>query len=578
MNVLRRRPGAQPTPTLAKRIWVLSGLIGILAASLTSAKVAESDPFATVEEALRLRKALTDSELDAFLGEQLRVADTKDTNRLLLIAELMKQAGDYSAENYFWQAIDHADEEAAYELFYADYLRNFRGPQRPLFKEAEEHYFAALEKLRQQRSPPPWSEEVRKRVLRGLVVLYQEDGIPLAWREDTEPRAPFLFLSSKYRIAEATSDLDEIHDVRDWTAEALFSQSAVRLNRALTREELGGLVRRKEPTVLYERLRYRVGGTAIDFSYEGRTIENAQITDFRRPNDFNRVRVDDLGAEFARAFNGAPSFDSYFRQAFHFANRQGLVESQPKADEEVFQWETEMGFSRFSRSSKTNFSLIWVGQEINPQIANPPRRSRHIIALGLDRQILRPFRGLRDPFRDRFATRGVHIFGGVADDREYFDDVEVRRNDFYMGTSFNGLGPFDVILQPAVFKQRVAGDKSQTSSQLRLDGTIVLRLLDEERNPGIPRSFLGLRPAFVHLVIPARQDHALKGLSAFENDRVGVGVDMKFFVMPFDASAPASNARFGAATLLLSGRYSRERFPRLDKKVNLMEWSFSLGY
>ncbi|HEY2295935.1 MAG TPA: hypothetical protein VGM86_34980 [Thermoanaerobaculia bacterium] len=562
MNVLHRR-----------LIWALAGLIGALTPSLAAA----SDPFAIVDEALRLRKDMNDSELNAFIYKQALAEGTADANGFLLIAELLEQVGDYKAEHYFELAISHANEDAAYELFYADYLRNFRGPKRPLFKEAQEHYFAALEKLGRQRSPLPWSAAVREHVLRGLVVLYQEDGIPLAWRNDTGPQAPFLFFSSTARTAKSTADLDEIHDVRDLTAEALFSESALRLNRPLTREELRGLIRRKESNVLRERLRYRVESAAIDLFYEGRSIQNAQVTDFRQPDVFNRVRVDKLGTNFAFVFNEAPDFDGYFRQAFRLANRQGLIEAQPQAEERIFEGETTFGFSHFSGSNKNDFELTYVGQDIKPQIANPPRRWRNIFSARLDHQILRPLLWFRNPFGNRFATRGLDLFGGLADDQERFGDVIVRRDDAFVGISLNGLGPIDVTLQPTIFKQQVSGDRSQKSAQLRLDGTLVLRLLDEEAHPGIPRSFLGLHPAFVHLVIPVKRDQALEGLSAFENDRVGIGIDTKLFVMSFDDSTP-TNARFGATTLLVSCRYYRERFLRLDKKMNLIELNLSLGF
>jgi hypothetical protein len=559
-------------------IWVLSGLIGALASSLTSAKVVESDPFAIVGKALQLRKDMNDSDLNTFISKQVQADGTADANGFFLIAELLEQAGDYKAENYFEQAISHASEDAAYELFYADYLRNFRGPGRPLFKEAEEHYFAALEKLGRQTSPPPWSAEVRERVLRGLVALYQEDGIPLAWRNDTGPQAPFLFFSSTVRTAKSTADLDEIHDIRDLTAEALFSESALRLNRPLTREELRGLIRRKESTVLHEQLRFRVEGSAIDVFYEGRSIQNAQVTDFLRPDEFNRVRVDKLGTAVALTFDEAPDFDGYFKQAFRLANRQGLIESRPQAEERVFEGETTLGFSHFSGPNKTDFELTYVGQDIRPQIADPPRRWRNIFAARLDHQILRPFHWLHNPFGDRFTTRGLDFFGGLADDRERFGDIIVRRDDFFVGTSLKGLGPFDVTLQPTFFRERAVGDKRQKSAQLRLDGMLVLRLFDEEAHPGIPRSFLGLHPAFVHLVISAKRDQAVEGLSAFENDRVGIGIDTKFFVMSFDDSTPANSPRFGATTLLLSCHYYRERFLRLDKRMSLMELNLSLGF
>lgn len=107
---------------------------------------------------------------------------------------------------------------------------------------------------------------------------------------------------------------------------------------------------------------------------------------------------------------------------------------------------------------------------------------------------------------------------------------------------------------------------------------MVLRLLDEEANPGLSRGLLGLHPAFVHLVVPLRHDTTLEGLTAFENERFGVGIDAKFFVLSYHDSATWERARFAATTVLLSGRCERERFPQLGKQVNLMSWTLSLGF
>jgi len=562
------------------QLWAFSILLSVSAASPAAAGIAESNPFAIVDKALQLRQDKTDAEFREILFETIAASNRWDADSLLLLlaAEMMQQIGDYGAEDLFEKAISRADDEAAYELFYADYLRNFRGPRRPLFQEAEEHYFAALAKLSRQRSPPPWSQDVRERVWRGLVALYQEDGIPLAWQQGPGPRKPFLFFSSRYRQARSTADLGEIHDARDWTAEALFAESAMRLHRALSDEELSGLVREKEPTELYERLRFRVEGVALDLFYAGRDVQNAQVTDFRRPNDFNRVRVRDLGGEVSATFDEAPSFDGYIRQAGRLIDRRGLIETRPESWERVYQSETEIGISHLSGPHETDYTLSFVAQDINPQIANPPRRHRRIAAFRVDHQLLRPLGGLGNPFRHRFTARGLRVFSGIADDWERFGDFGVRRDDLFVGASLQGLGPFDLTLQPAVFREQVSGDKSQTSSQLRLDGALVVRLLDEERNPGIPGSFLGLRPAFVHLVAAAKRDRSLEGLPAFENDRIGAGLETKFFIMPFDEAAPASPGRFAATTLLVGCHYARERFPRLDRRVNLMELYLSLGF
>ena len=559
-------------------IWLIAVLTFTSAPAFPSAESPPIDPFEIVDQALSLRQGMFGSADRDYLAQQISKAHDEGPTGALRIAELMKQIGDPRAEAYYNDAILLANQEAAYELFLADYLRNFRGPLRPLFGEAEEHYFLALEKLRSQPSPTPWSEEVRKRVLRGLVALYQEDGIPVAWRNDTAPRAPYAFLSSTARAAKSTSDLDDVHDVRDLTAEALFAASVLRLNRPLTSDELRGLIRRKEPTLRYERLRFRFEGAALDLFYESRAIRDGQVTSFLRLNDFNRVRVNDLGVEISVAFEADTNLDGYFRQAILRADRKGLIESRPDALEHVVQGETELAFSWFSEAGKKTLSLIYVPQDIKPQIANPPRRDRRIWASRFDYQLLRPVRWLPNPSRAHFATRGLRFFAGFADDRERFDRVRVIKNDLFVGASLNGLGPLDLTLQPTIFHQQVSGDKTQTSEHLRLEGTLVLRLLDEEAHPAISRGFLGLHPAFVHLVVPFKRDSALEGLEAFENDRVGIGADVKFYVLHSGEPTPAKTGRFGATSVLLSCRYSRERFLRLDKKVNLMEFSFSLGY
>lgn len=208
-------------PGFTVRTRLLAAVLLVLAAPSAAipvlAPIPASDPFDVVDGALSLRASLTDSKLRDLIQERMHQVAAEDASGLLFTAELLEQAGDYRANDYFTAAIAAAEDDAAYELFFADYLRNFRGPQRPLFAAAEEHYFAALAKLsRQARSAPRWSL-VRERVLRGLVALYQADGLPITWRQGPASR-PFAFLALIARAAASTSDLDEIHDVRDLTA------------------------------------------------------------------------------------------------------------------------------------------------------------------------------------------------------------------------------------------------------------------------------------------------------------------------------------------------------------------------
>jgi len=566
----------------AQRICCLSFLLCSLAGSLAQASDSPpgKSPFASVEEAFTLRRNMSTEDLAAFIAKRVKDPKSADAAGFFLTAELMKQVGDYRAAEYYEKAIAADSDEPGYELFYADYLRNFRGPQRPLFAEAERHYSAALEKLRRKLSPSHESRVVHDRVVRGLVALYQEDGLPLAWMQSGDAlRAPFLFLTSILRTARSTSDLDEIHDVRDFTAEALFAASALRLNRALTREELRGLARVKEPTAFFNRLRVRADSSWLEVAYEKRSIGDAQVTEFLAPDQFNRVKIDNFGVAAASTFDLAPAFDAYLRVAWQRIEREGLVEFLPQVKERVRQKEGDLALSRFLGPDKADLTLTYVGQSIDPELPNPPRRDRRILGGRLTYQVLRPLSWLRYSFQDRFATRGWHLYGGFLDDREHFGAVEVRRNDFFAGTSLNGLGRCDVTLQPTVFKVQVIGDRSQSSSQLRADVTLLYRILDEEMEPGIPKAtFLGLQPAFVHLVIPVRHDSSRDGLTAFENDRIGIGVDSKLFALSFHEPPARESARFSATTFLVGVHYSRERFPRLGKSVNLFDLNFSMGF
>src|SRR5258707_380572 len=98
-------------------------------------------------------------------SELAAIKDTQENkaNWFLLIAELMKGIGDYRAPDYYSKAIGYREaigvnnDEAALHLFWGDYLRNFRGPQTPLFPQAEEQYFLARQTLSRVsgQKPPP---------------------------------------------------------------------------------------------------------------------------------------------------------------------------------------------------------------------------------------------------------------------------------------------------------------------------------------------------------------------------------------------------------------------------------------
>jgi hypothetical protein len=562
----------------AMRVFFLSVALLTAAASVCAQPAggeAEQGPFGTVERALQLRNGMSESELAAYIGKRIKTPEPQSANDLLLTAELLQQAGDYRAEEYYEKTIAANAAEPAFELFYADYLRNFRGPLRPLFEEAERHYFSAIEKLR--RRP---DGTVRDRVERGLVALYQEDGIPFAWRRAApDLYAPVAFFRPALRAARSTADLDEVHDARDFTAEALFAASASRLNRPLTLDELRGLVRRKEPQETVNRLRFRVHDSAIDVVYARRLIENAQVTDFYVPDHFNRVALSAIGITAVQVVALPAICDAALKVGWQEQDRRGLVEFLPQTLEKVGQGQAELTLSRFFGPDKADLTLAYVAQDIDQQLPQPPRRDRHIASARLAYDVLRPLTATGNPYRDRFVTRGLQLYGGIVDDREHFGAVEVRRRDYLLGASLRGVRRFDVTLQPTLFTVDVGQDRSQSTSQLRVETSTVYRIVDEEEQPGIPpSSLLGLHLAFLHLVAALKHDAGLEGLSAFENDRIGLGLETKLFVRGFADPAARGALRFRGTTFLAALHVARERFPRLRKDANILDLSVGAGF
>lgn len=537
------------------------------------ALVAQSAAFGVIEAAVQWRASMTLAELRDLV--QQRIADSKirAADDHLLTAELLKQLGDPRAAEYYENAIAADPKGPAYELFYGDYLRNFRGPRRPLFEQAEERYRNALEKA--LRDPAPDSAVV-DRIDRSLAALHQEDGVPLAWDGDGTPS---VFLTSVYRYARSTADLDEIHDTRDFTSEALFASSTARLNRPLTTDELRAVVRRKEPFATLQRVRFRGGGTAADFFYQGRQIESAQITNFFEPGSFNDVTLHTLGAGVEHTAGLASGLDVYWRAGYSGSRREGVIEFLPSTTEAITQFDFRTAVARFIGPDKLNVEAVYARQSLKwEHLDDPPTRNRQIAAVTGEYQVLRPLPLLGNPYSRLFAVRGVHLRGGVAFDDERFGAVTVSRRDYFAGASINGLGRFDVTVQPALIESRVSGDPHQTHSHFRLDANVVIRLLDEERQPGIPRTrFLGLHPAFVHLVLPFRKDDAREGLDAFENDKVGAALAVKLFRRSLPA-APGEGARVRPLTVLASVGYDRQRFRRLDTIEQLFHVTISLGY
>jgi hypothetical protein len=523
-----------------------------------------SNPFKQLDEASALTSIRGLDGIRRDIKERLQ-KPTENAGEYLLIAELMKRVGDSRADEYYQKAIAADDTDPAYELFYADYLRNFRGPDRPLFPYAERHYLQAQKKLRHVDGQRDWDRETDRRVERGLVALHQEDGVPVINLQEGDVSRPLLLFSSINRFAQLTGDFDNVGDVRAFTSEALQASSSV--NQNLSDDVLRKIIRVKSQGETLNRFRFRYNASPlVEFSYKYREIDRAQITDFRDPNKFNRVQVDEFGISVEKPLAVSHCFDLLLRGTYTRAKREGLIETVPRARENINQYEGRAALSRSVGPDKSIFETAYVFQDIDQVIANPARRNRQIVGAKFTYELLRF--SLDSAYRKRFETRGIHFFAGVVDDRERFGTARLIKNDYFAGTSIRGAGTYEITIQPTVFTSRVDGVSNQLrNSQYRTNFNFLWRIKDDEKEPGLPEKLHWLNPAFIHLAIPFKHDVAIRGLDKFENYNIGIALNAKFF-------------RTGSrrTTFLMSGGYQYQRFYKLDRSLNLLSFNLSMGF
>lgn len=370
---------------------------------------------------------------------------------------------------------------------------------------------------------------------------------------------PFISFTTINRYAESAADFDEVDDARNFTSEALFSQSQARLNRSLTNEELTGIIRTKEQFETFNNLRFRLTNSfAIDLSYKYREIDDAQITNFFVPNQFNDVNLNEYGVSIQSSFN-AKSYSFLIRGTYKQADREGVIEFFPNRNEDIDHYEVNAAISRAFGDNMMTLYPTYVFQDINLDIPNPYNKEREILALTLTygkqtvirrlEEAVRPISAIENIFERRFDMRGMKFFGGIVHNKETFDDVDVKQNDYFVGTSFV-LKPIDITIEPDIFTYEVQGDDSRDNAQYRTNVIIYYQISEA-----------------VLLSVPFRHDVAIDGPDDFENWKLGIELSSSL------ASKKRPNTRF-----FTSLRYDHQRFFNVGKDLDLFSFNINIGF
>lgn len=507
----------------------------------------------------------------------------------LFLAELQKRIGDYEAPAWYERAIA-ADPDPAYSLFYGDYWRVYRGAHRPNFARAEAAYFQAAERLRVRAQPQTWDDETNRRLRRQMIALYERDGLTNGhtyfardYRVEP-PLKPLTFMATLNTWGVGTTDLPEVDDARELSAEAEFMMSGLRLNRPLTESELASLVRSKPQFETTQRLRVRPGyWPVVDLAWRNDHLERAQVTSFFAPRGLSDVDTDDVSVALSSPWTWTdPDFDGWTSVGYRRLRRVGTIEFLPEVGENIDQIEATAAVSRAIGPDRLLWESTIVNQQILGEQESPPMRDRWISATQLRyflyRQTNREQTTARGFGDYRFEPRGWEFYGGALWDVEGFGATDVLRHDYFLGTAVRGvnLNPddrrwvrnWDFLVQATVFDSAVDTDPSQQVVIYRTTALVLARLKDQEEPPnGDEDLWPFFYPAFIHVAAPLRWDLAPRGTSAFENYSAGLQLFSKLY-----------STRLGGVTSLVSGGYTHQHFYRVGQHVDLVEVSLNLGF
>jgi hypothetical protein len=540
----------------------------------------------------------TVNELNKKLDPPFDASDppTVRAEKLCVIARLKARVGQSDAIDYFKRAIETNPDEPGYDMFAGEYYAGARGAKGQVLETAETYLYSALEKLDRLKAEGRYRDFhaiVEDHVRKNLLVLYQQDGLPLLpWKAYKQHpnglNAPSVAVGEQFYVSKDTRSGLGANDTGGFTAEAgLF-----KVRRGMNPTPLDVYSIARQPLRLESDTQVNIRQTDIgevSLLYSWAHHYKAAITAFGDPEVLNDIKVQIAGVEFKRVIPLYPAFDFNFDARVTEVHRTGVVEGIPDCEQDFPVYELHPAFSRFVSSDKLTLSGTYVYMNIpdvecgtygtGPEYLR--KRGRQISAVNIEYAIYSPLLlpslqlGSLRPYRT--PTRGLYLNAGYVNDNEVYGDVRVINNTVFGGARLEGPGPFDVgfteVLNATNGTQVQASTGVEepnadiTGTTLRSTVTISRRLINPDETPGVPNSWGPFANGSLNWVFPLSYDAVLSSDKTFENFRVGTQLWWQLF-----------GTGLGGATFLTTVGYDYEYFYHINKNTHNVFLTARLGW
>lgn len=549
--------------------------------------------FAHMGEAENLARGMSQIHIRQILEKKLKQNPT-DAYDFCVIAELMRRVNHPQTEEYYQRAIAARPKEPAFNFWYGQYLRIYRG----LNYAAEKQYYVALRKLRERKAAGYAVRDdpfLKTWIDRGLVNNYQDYGFPILqnkafpYKNADGDSKPGLFYLANINTGILPVDFGQSNYSMNFsTLKTFFNQSSLEADKDTINDvTVKGICRSTPRFNTYHRFRFYLPEPkipAVDLHIGHNTSKRSQFYSRFEPDSFVNTATTRMGFGIHRSYNFFPLIDLKFETNYNFLRRYGMVEFHPDTAENIHMFDSRIDISRFISSDKLIVSLFATYLNIpEPKNADKvEKRSKLIKGFMIDYAF---YRALPLPifefgkFRWRlYNTRGVHLFGGMYIDEEVWHQ-NLRVDKFVvLGTHLKGMWRFDFSFYPMFFLGETMDNGLNEESNvdvLKIENKFIrpnfmtrFRIIDEEVTPWLPEKGWYFRPASLELAIPIRWDAALNDMDkTYEN--FGIGIELW--------SKVVSKALKGTTTLFTLA-YEYQKYPQLGKSLINFHFDIRMGW